>query len=90
MMSAVAYLTIGAIIAPFLKHFWLRFYVLAVAISLTALFGLRRVFMGVHYPTDVLAGWAAGSSGAITGWPVSRLSPLDPQVGVFVITGFLR
>jgi len=73
MMSAVVYLTIAAIIAPILKRFWLRFYVLAVAISLTAMIGLSRVYMGVHYPTDVLAGWAAGATWAITCWLVSRV-----------------
>jgi membrane-associated phospholipid phosphatase len=33
---------------------------MGVAIALTLLIGSTRVFLGVHYPTDVLAGWALG------------------------------
>ena len=38
----------------------LKAYVLTVAVVLMLLIGSTRVFLGVHYPTDVLAGWAAG------------------------------
>ena len=73
MMSAVVYLTLGVIIAPVLKNFWLRFYVISVAILMAGLVGASRVLMGVHYPTDVLAGWAAGATWAIMCWLVTRL-----------------
>ncbi|MEZ6087860.1 MAG: phosphatase PAP2 family protein [Pirellulaceae bacterium] len=55
-----------------LKRFWVRFYVLAVAIVLTGIIGLSRVYMGVHYPTDVLAGWAAGLVWALGCWLIAR------------------
>jgi undecaprenyl-diphosphatase len=59
MMSAILYLTLAGAVDPVLKHFWLRFYVLVCAVLLSGLTGMSRVFMGVHYPTDVLAGWTA-------------------------------
>jgi undecaprenyl-diphosphatase len=72
MMSTLVYLTLGVLIAPVLKHFWLRFYVMSLAILLAVLVGLSRIYMGVHYPTDVLAGWAAGLVWSLTCWLVSR------------------
>ncbi|MCO8120608.1 phosphatase PAP2 family protein [Stieleria sp. TO1_6] len=72
MMSALVYLTLGALIAPVLQRFWLRFYVLTLAIVITGLIGVSRVYMGVHYPTDVLAGWAAGLVWAIGCWLIAR------------------
>lgn len=72
MMSTLVYLTLGTLIAPVLKHFWLRLYVLSLAILLAVLIGLSRIYMGVHYPTDVLAGWAAGLVWALACWLMSR------------------
>lgn len=59
MLSAVVYLTLGAMLVPLVSR-RLKVYVLGVALLLTFLVGVSRVYMGVHYPTDVLAGWAAG------------------------------
>ncbi|MEA2624083.1 MAG: hypothetical protein QOD06_128 [Candidatus Binatota bacterium] len=65
MQSAVVYLTLGALFATFVRERSRRIYFLAVAMLLTFLVGLSRVIAGVHYPTDVLGGWAAGLAWAL-------------------------
>ncbi len=76
MMSAIVYLTLAVILVPVLKRFWLRLYVLGCAVLLTGLIGISRVYMGVHYPTDVLAGWTAGLVWAIACSLIAKSIPM--------------
>ncbi|MFI5380994.1 MAG: phosphatase PAP2 family protein [Tepidisphaerales bacterium] len=80
MLSAVVYLTLGALLARLVHNRRSKVYILIVALSLTFLVGVSRVFMGVHYPTDVLAGWTAGLVWAVVCWLVAkRLSVTSPS-----------
>ena len=47
-------------------------YFLTVALLITILVGLSRLYLGVHYPTDVLAGWSFGLIWALLCWLVAR------------------
>lgn len=60
LLSAVIYLSVGMIIAQSSRSLRSAFFAIGSAVLLTLLIGISRVFLGVHHPTDVLAGWAAG------------------------------
>jgi undecaprenyl-diphosphatase len=66
MIAAVVYLTLGALLARTTTRWRLRLYYLGAALFLTLVVGLSRMYLGVHYPSDVLAGWCAGVVWALT------------------------
>lgn len=68
MLSAVVYLTLGALVAQVQVRRRVKGFVIACAVLLALLVGVSRVYLGVHYPTDVLAGWAVGAAWACLGW----------------------
>ena len=71
MLSAVTYLTLGALLARAQPRRRVKAYLLGVGIVLTLLIGSSRVYLGVHWPTDVLAGWCTGAAWAMLCWTVA-------------------
>jgi undecaprenyl-diphosphatase len=72
MMSGIVYLTLGALLAGMVTRWRLKLYILLAAATVTVLVGVSRVVLGVHYPTDVLGGWAAGLVWALLWWLAAR------------------
>ncbi|MBW8319468.1 MAG: phosphatase PAP2 family protein [Arenimonas sp.] len=64
-VSAVVYLTLGALLAEMAESRGQKILYLGSAVLLTVLVGLSRIYLGVHYPTDVLAGWSIGAGWAL-------------------------
>jgi undecaprenyl-diphosphatase len=72
MESAIVYLTLGAILMRVAERRLTKLYCLGTAVLLTALTGISRVYLGVHYPTDVLGGWIIGFAWASLCWIVAQ------------------
>ncbi len=73
MLSAVTYLTLGSLAARFLPGRVAKVYVLSLSVLVAVLVGVSRIYLGVHWPSDVLAGWCAGFAWAMLCWLVARL-----------------
>lgn len=73
MMAATTYLTLGAIMAQAEKLRALKIFFLLLGITLAVIVGISRVYLGVHWPTDVLAGWVAGAVWALGCWSAARI-----------------
>jgi undecaprenyl-diphosphatase len=74
--SAIVFLTVATFLLRIETGAIERIYTIAVAILLTLLVGISRVYLGVHWPSDVAAGWMLGSAWAILWWvAVAALTP---------------
>jgi undecaprenyl-diphosphatase len=81
MVSSIVYLTIGLLLAQRIRDPQTRSLFVLVPLCLTAVIGFSRVAMGVHYPTDVLAGWTAGLTWTIMAFRIQPLISSPVRIG---------
>lgn len=73
LMAALVYLTLGVLIAEIQSTFSAKLFIIGLMIFITMLVGISRLYLGVHWPSDVLAGWIAGTVWALMALVIKKL-----------------
>jgi membrane-associated phospholipid phosphatase len=68
--SAIVYLTLAALVMQIVPGRVVRGYIIVVAALIVGAIGCSRVYLGVHWPSDVLIGWSFGALWALMWWGI--------------------
>ena len=79
-VGMLAYLVLAAFAIRFIPRHELRRLMILCAVAIGLLIGVSRVYLGVHWPSDVLAGWSLGAAWASLCWLAAHY--LDRQRGI--------
>lgn len=71
-LSAAVYLTLAMLVASLEPRRRTKALAYGLAAALVVAVGFSRVYLGVHWPSDVLAGWCLGAAWALAAWIVLR------------------
>lgn len=71
LMATVFYLSVGVMLTRAFPKRRLRAYALTWAVVIVLLIGITRIYLGVHWASDVLAGWGIGAFWAMLLWLVA-------------------
>jgi undecaprenyl-diphosphatase len=71
MLSAIIYFSLATLVAHFADRRRVRAYALSAGLVVTLVVGCSRVYLGVHWPTDVIAGWVLGAAWAMLWWLIA-------------------
>jgi len=74
--SAIVYLTMATLLGQLVEGRAARTYLFAGTALIVTLIGVSRVYLGVHWPSDVLAGWAFGTLWAVAWWAIGAWARL--------------
>ena len=77
-LSAATFLTLAVLIASLEPNRGTKAMVFILALALVIAIGFSRVYLGVHWPSDVLAGWCLGGAWALAGWAALRRLAAKP------------
>lgn len=72
MMATLVYLTLGALLAEAQPNRNIKIFFVSISVLVALIVGISRVYLGAHWPSDVLAGWLLGSAWALMFWMMER------------------
>lgn len=78
-LAAATFFTLATVVASVEARKRTKALIYGLAITFVVTVGISRVYLGVHWPTDVLGGWALGATWALAAWIVLGFLKIRPR-----------